>query len=275
LDGRRLCVSTSGNGRRRSPPHDNRRTDHRGSHQKRTEAKQIYEQAKQKGIRTSLVEQERPNIFTTALANIGPGDHITVEIEYQETIRYDQNRFSLRFPTVVGPRYIPGVPDWVEHEQSNTVGRGWSFDTDRVPDASRITPPVRHPREGPVNPIHLALDLVPGFAVGNIASSSHPILVIPGEDNRHHIALRKESVPSDRDFELSWEPADSTHPSAASYAERTAGAGYALLMFMPPAAATHRALWRARRSPRPRPPCTQPLPISALPIVSTSSSSTA
>ena len=208
-----------------------------GHIKERTEAKQIYEQAKQKGIRTSLVEQERPNIFTTSLANIGPGDHITVEIEYQETIRYDQNRFSLRFPTVVGPRYIPGVPDLVEHGQSNIAGHGWSFDTDRVPDASRITPPVRHPREGPVNPIHLTLDLVPGFAVGHIASDSHPILVIPGDDNRHHIALRAESVPSDRDFELSWEPADSTHPIAASYAERTAGAGYALLMLTPPAAA--------------------------------------
>ena len=208
-----------------------------GHIKERAEAKQIYEQAKQKGTRTSLVEQERPNIFTTSLANIGPGDHITVEIEYQETVRYDQHRFTLRFPTVVGPRYIPGVPDLVEDRQSNTGGHGWSFDTDRVPDASRITPPVRHPREGPVNPLRLTLDLMAGFAVGRIESASHPILTIKGEDDRHHITLREESVPADRDFELSWEPADRDRPIAASYAERTEDGGYALLMLVPPAAA--------------------------------------
>ena len=70
----------------------------------RTEAKQIYDRAKQQGERASLVEQERPNIFTTSLANIGPGEHITIEIEYQETVRYDHGAFSLRYPNVGGPR---------------------------------------------------------------------------------------------------------------------------------------------------------------------------
>jgi Ca-activated chloride channel family protein len=176
-------------------------------------------------------------MFTTSLANIGPGDHITVEIEYQETIRYDQGRFSLRFPTVVGPRYIPGVPDLVEYGQSSTGGQGWSFDTDRVPDASRITPPVQHPHEGPINPIRLTLELMPGFAAGKIASGSHPILIVPGEGNRHHITLREEALPADRDFELSWEPAERNHAVAASYVERTEDAAYALLMVVPPATA--------------------------------------
>jgi Ca-activated chloride channel family protein len=208
-----------------------------GHIKERAEAKQMYEQAKRKGTRTGLVEQERPNMFTTSVANIGPGDHITVEIEYQETIRYDQNRFMLRFPTVVGPRFIPGVPDLVWHGQSNTGGQGWSFDTDRVPDASRITPPVQHPREGPVNPIRLTLDLMAGFAVGKLESASHAILTIKGEEDRYHVTLRDESVPADRDFEFSWEPADRNHPVAASYAERTEDSGYALLLLVPPAAA--------------------------------------
>ena len=78
-----------------------------GQIKERGEAKKVYEKAKQEGKRTSLVEQERPNIFTTSVANIGPGERIVVEIEYQETIRYDQCRFQLRFPMVVGQRYIP------------------------------------------------------------------------------------------------------------------------------------------------------------------------
>ncbi len=75
-----------------------------GEIKERAEAKKIYEQAKQGGKRASLIEQERPNIFTTSVANIAPQDRITVEIEYQETVRYDQGAFSLRFRIALGPR---------------------------------------------------------------------------------------------------------------------------------------------------------------------------
>ncbi|MEQ1847246.1 MAG: VIT domain-containing protein, partial [Nitrospira sp.] len=68
-----------------------------GQIKERGEAKKVYEQAKQDGKRASLVEQERPNIFTTSIANIAPRDRITIEIEYQETVRFDQGAFSLRF----------------------------------------------------------------------------------------------------------------------------------------------------------------------------------
>lgn len=74
--------------------------------QERASAKAQYEQAKHEGKRASLVEEERPNIFTTSVANIAPGAAITVEIEYQQAIRYDAGQFRLRFPMVIGPRYI-------------------------------------------------------------------------------------------------------------------------------------------------------------------------
>ena len=45
----------------------------------RSEAKKVYEQAKQEGKRASLVEQERPNIFTQNVANIEPGKKIDTE----------------------------------------------------------------------------------------------------------------------------------------------------------------------------------------------------
>lgn len=81
-----------------------------GQIKERGQAKKIYTQAKQSGKRASLVEQERPNIFTTSVANIGPGEEIQVEIEYQQTLHYADGTFRLRFPLVVGPRYIPGTP---------------------------------------------------------------------------------------------------------------------------------------------------------------------
>ena len=79
-----------------------------GRIRERQQARREYETARKEGKRAGLVEQERPNIFTTSVANIGPHEEITVEIEYQQLVRYDNGSFSLRFPMVVAPRYIPG-----------------------------------------------------------------------------------------------------------------------------------------------------------------------
>ena len=73
----------------------------------RDEAKAIYEEAKAAGKKAALVEQQRPNIFTNSVANIGPGETVLVRIEYQEPVHQSGGRFSLRLPLVVAPRYSP------------------------------------------------------------------------------------------------------------------------------------------------------------------------
>jgi Ca-activated chloride channel homolog len=203
-----------------------------GQVKERAEAKKVYEKAKQEGKRTSLVEQERPNVFTTSVANIGPGERIIVEIEYQETIRYDQGTFQLRFPMVVGQRYIPGTPVIVEGQDQN--GSGTMLDTDRVPDASRITPPVQKPGQESMNPISLSLSLTPGFPVVKVESLFHPVIVIPDPDGGYHISLKQDAVPADRDFQLTWSPAPGTDPTATVLTEQRNGETYAMLMLMPP-----------------------------------------
>jgi Ca-activated chloride channel family protein len=216
-----------------------------GQIKEKAEAKKVYEQAKREGKRTSLVEQERPNIFTTSVANIGPGEHITVEIEYQETIRYDQEAFSLRFPMVVGPRYIPGTPMVIEDQPP---GNGWSLDTDRVPDASRITPPVQHPNAGPINPVSLSIDLAPGFPLGRLESPYHQILTIAEPDGRQHITLRADTVPADRDFVLTWNPASRQAPTVSVFREQRGNEHYAFLMAMPPIGSDHSPTTVARET---------------------------
>ena len=98
----------------------------------REEARELYEQARQQGKTASLLDQERPNIFTQSVANILPGDEILVELSYFHDLDYEQGEVEFVFPTVVGPRYIPG------HATGQT-GSGWSDDTTRVPDGSRIS----------------------------------------------------------------------------------------------------------------------------------------
>ena len=78
-----------------------------GDIKERQQAKIIYEQAKQNGQKAALTEQERPNIFTNSVANIGPGETVLVQIEYQEPVQQSGNEFSLRVPMVVAPRYNP------------------------------------------------------------------------------------------------------------------------------------------------------------------------
>jgi len=49
-----------------------------GEIKERVEAKVIYEAAKRSGRKATLIEQERPNIFTNSVANIGPGETVVV-----------------------------------------------------------------------------------------------------------------------------------------------------------------------------------------------------
>lgn len=200
----------------------------------RAEAKKVYEQAAAAGQHASLVESERPNIFTTSVANIGPGEQIVVEIQYQDRVAIDAGVYSLRFPMVVGPRYIPGDAVSLVADRPNSGG-GWAPDTTRVPDASRITPPVLHPREGKVNPVAMNIDFAPGFPVERVTSLYHPV-VVTDADGSKTITLAEGDVPADRDFVLEWVPALSTAPAASLFTEQRGDDVYLFGMLVPPTA---------------------------------------
>jgi Ca-activated chloride channel homolog len=199
--------------------------------QERVAARTAYETARRGGQRASLVEHERPNVFTTSVANIPPAATIDVEIEYQQTVRYDAGRFVLRFPMVVGPRYVPGTP------LGSRAGSGWAPDTDVVPDASRITPPVAHPAQGPINPVSLRAEVDAGLPLATVESSSHAIRTRPLGGGRVEIELQETSVAADRDFELTWAPAAATVPTTTLLAEARGDEVFALLMVLPPTGA--------------------------------------
>lgn len=184
----------------------------------REEAKKVYEQAVAAGQHASLVESERPNIFTTSVANIGPGEKIVVEIQYQDRVDIDAGTYSLRFPMVVGPRYIPGDAVALVADRPNG-GSGWADDTTRVPDASRITPPVLHPREGKINPVTMSIDFAPGFPVERVTSLYHPVVATDANGSKT-ITLAEGDVPADRDFVLEWVPKPSAAPAASLFAEQ-------------------------------------------------------
>jgi len=199
-----------------------------GQIRERGQARAEYEKARANGSIASLVEQERPNIFTSSVANLGPGQTLTVQIEYQQTLRYEEETVSLRFPTVVMPRYIPGNP------QSEKAGSGWSPDTDQVPDASRITPRVLAEGEALRNPVTIHVELDAGFPVGEVKSRYHQVKVEKRDDNRYEVSLAVGPFPADRDFELVWHPLAGEQPRGTLFRESADGETHLLLTLFPP-----------------------------------------
>jgi Ca-activated chloride channel family protein len=196
-----------------------------GEIREKEQARKEYEQAKRQGKKTGLVEQQRTNLFTTSVANIGPGEKIIIEIEYLENIRYDDGTFSLRFPMTLTPRYIPG------EATADRQGNGWSHDTTLVPDASLITPPMVGTSRG--HNVSLQARINAGMPLEIIASRYHPVNI--AESAGHYtVSLADGRAPMDHDFELLWRPIPSAAPRGMVFAESVNGEPYYLLMVMPP-----------------------------------------
>ncbi len=205
-----------------------------GEIQEKAQARKTYEQAKQAGKGTSLVDQQRANIFTTSVANIPPGETVQVEIEYQQSLHWRDGEFSLRLPMVVGPRYIPGTP--LVTESGGFGPGGWSANTDQVVDASRITPPVVEGAGDDFNPVEIEVELNAGLRLIDIDSPYHPIDVQELAAGRYRVTLADGTVPAERDFVLRWRPLLEDQPGAALFSETWQGGHYGLLMLMPPQA---------------------------------------
>ena len=196
-----------------------------GEIREKQQAKKEYEQARREGKKASLVRQQRANLFTTQVANVAPGELVVVEIEYLEDLRYEDGRFQLRFPMTLTPRYIPGsaLPD--------RTGNGWAPDTDRVPDASTITPPQVSASSN--HRVSLTASINAGMPLEIIASRYHPVTVTENH-GRYEVKLADAQTVMDHDFELVWQPVPAARPRAMAFKETVNGQPYHLLMVMPP-----------------------------------------
>jgi Ca-activated chloride channel family protein len=161
--------------------------------QEREAARQAYDEAVASGRRASIAEEERPDVFTMRVGNIMPGERVSVAITLVSPLSYEDGEATFRFPLVVAPRYIPGTA-----LTATPVGDGYADDTDAVPDASRITPPVLLP--GFPNPVRLSIDLgidPAGLNLSEVRSSLHTVStddgrvrVHPGERANRDFVLR-------------------------------------------------------------------------------------
>jgi Ca-activated chloride channel homolog len=198
----------------------------RGVIKRREEARAIYERARAQGQLAALLDQERPNIFSQQLANILPGQNVDIVISYTETLKYANGGYSFVFPMVVGPRYIPGWPVGKE-------GGGWSHDTTRVPDASRITPPVTPPGMRSGHDISIQVSIESGVLFDNLRSAQHELAVLRRDTHSALVQLADRAVIPNKDFILSFDVA-AAQIQEGVVLHRSAGDGYFMMILQPP-----------------------------------------
>ncbi len=184
----------------------------KGKIKRREEARAIYEAAKAAGHLASLLDQERPNIFTQSVANIPPGETVEITISYVGTLKYEEGRYEFSFPMVVGPRYNP---------------RG------AVPDASTITPPIMKPGMRAGHDISIQVKLDAGVPVDSIESKTHDVDVERSGTSGAAIRLRQNATIPNKDFILTYDVAGPKVEDAV-LAHHDARGGFFTLILQPP-----------------------------------------
>ncbi|WP_323750541.1 marine proteobacterial sortase target protein [Marinobacter sp.] len=198
----------------------------------KAQARETYEKAKSSGQHATMVEQQRPNLFTSRIANIPPGETIQVEIQYQQPVSYRQGEFELRLPTTLTPRYIPGetVTDTPKDWQS-----GWAMPTDQVSDADEISPFTVRSQDvdRQSHRATIALDIESGFPLAEVTSPSHS-LHTDIDGSRVTVKPESDRVLMDKDVIVRWRPVTGREPTAAVFQQQWQGQDFLMAMVLPP-----------------------------------------
>ncbi len=177
-----------------------------GEIHEKQQAEQIYQEAKKAGLTATMVKQYRPNIFTSDIANIAPFETISIELKYQQSLRYDNGYFELQLPMSIKSRYIPD-----------------SYDA-RLPMHSNVDNSRQR---------HITVQLDAGFELDEVRSLYHEV-EIQSEFETQQVSLSDNQIYDSHDFVLRWYPALGQRPQTALFSEIKDGFEYSLLMVMPP-----------------------------------------
>ena len=160
----------------------------KGEIQTREQARQTYEEARERGQTAALTEQERPNLFTQSVANIAPGEDIHVSLHMTQPLSYDEGVYTFDLPLTVGPRFAPAG---------------------MVEDAEKVTRPTAIAPTGATVDIDVRIEM--GMPVEEIWSSTHEPAVGMTPTGAEIVL---DDLHGDRDFVLNIDP-ESDQPIAS------------------------------------------------------------
>lgn len=123
----------------------------------REAARHEFETAKKEGKSASLLEQNRPNVFSMSLANVMPRDQIEIELRYTELLVPTDGVYEVVYPTVVGPRYSS------RRESSAPQEDRW------------VKSPYTRQGEKPGSTLHISTTISAGVPIQDLSSPSHRI----------------------------------------------------------------------------------------------------
>ena len=203
----------------------------KGQIDKKVEAEKKYEEAKKAGNQAALVRQQRANMFITNVANIGPGEQVIIELEYQEIIDYSSGTFAIRFPTTITPRYhaISGEVEVSTQNQThvNSLPTGWLSPVYSIQSSNQND-------NVPSSQFSLNIDIDVGLELVDINSKFHNVDVQNTAFGQYKIALNEENAVN-RDFVLEFKPLQKEQAQAAFFTQQFEnGDRYGLAMLMPP-----------------------------------------
>jgi Ca-activated chloride channel homolog len=191
----------------------------------RDQATARHEAAVTAGVVGALLEQDRPDVFTQTITGIAPGATVEIELRWDTIAARRDGGWELVVPLVVAPRAAPGTATG-----RGTVGSGTSPDTDRSPDASRVTPPTRDDGRGVDTAFVLALD----ERATDVTSPSHELAVSTTAEGTR---ITTSDDTSARDLIVRWK----TKPRPRGWIERDTAGGFAAVTVEAPAAAKRKA----------------------------------
>ena len=166
------------------------------------EARVIYEEAKAEGKKASLIEQQKPNLFTNKIANIGPGEVVVVQIEFQSKLLPKDGSWELRVPLVSAPRFdMPAIEENIEFGNAGFSNTKINSDYNENIDV-KILEEVEL-----FNPVEISIDLNTGFELNSLKSAFHKVDIEKLSSGHHRINL-PGPISSDRDFVLRWTAKD-------------------------------------------------------------------
>ena len=184
----------------------------KGTIKRREEAERMFDDARRRGQTAALLNQERPNIFTQAVTNIGPGERVRIVIQYVETVKYEDGHYEWVFPMVVGPRYIP-----------SSVTNGRDLRPNRTPQGTRAG-----------HDISVRVTVDAGMALRELKSATHAVDILRGDPQRALVSLKNQQSIPNQDFILRYDVAGERIDDAV-ITHHNGRDGFFTLILQPPA----------------------------------------
>jgi len=179
-----------------------------------------------------LMQQFRPNLFTTSIANIAAGETVHVVLQYQQLLRYqdfaDQSYYELRIPTATTPRYVPNSAG----ASAQQVSTSQSFSEAEM-EAMVENNSIDLADGKSQNSLNIFTNIVAGEVIRDIKSIGYPIIVSGPTDNRYQVNFAQIQN-ADRDYILRWYPEQSDQVQLSILNEKFGGENYYLLRLLPP-----------------------------------------